>query len=200
VLRCFRCAPELKIVLARNFLFALFISAIPAVVPVLGLEVLHLNSSNLGLLFTSMGVGSVIGALVIAPWFRAHYSSNTLTLCANLFIIFAYVLMGFVRQTELFFLIAGLAGVGWTLSASELWVAAQRAMPEWARGRISAAIMMVSEGAMILGGLIWGTGVAIAGPACTLFGVAALFLVSLFPGASLSINFTRRLEGPVSVA
>ncbi len=77
--RYFRCAPEVKIVLTRNLMFALFISAIPAVVPVLGLETLHLKSSNLGLLFTSMGIGSVVGALVIAPWFRAHYSSKTLT-------------------------------------------------------------------------------------------------------------------------
>jgi MFS family permease len=197
--RCFRCAPELKIVLVRNFTFALFISAIPAVVPVLGLEALHLSSSNLGLLFTSMGVGSVIGALVIAPWFRARYSSNTLTLSANLLVILAYVLMGFVRQTELFLFVAALAGVGWTLSASELWVASQRAMPDWARGRLNALIMMVSQGAMVLGGLIWGTAVAVAGPGYTLFGAAVLFLINLLLGASLSINFTTRLEERISV-
>src|ERR1700751_3105968 len=45
-IRCVRSAPELQIVLARNVLFALFISAIPTVVPVVGLKVLHLNSSN----------------------------------------------------------------------------------------------------------------------------------------------------------
>jgi hypothetical protein len=32
---------------------------------------------------------------------------------------------------ELFLVVAALAGVGWTLSGSELWVAAQRAMPSW---------------------------------------------------------------------
>ena len=198
--RYFRCAPELKIVLVRNFIFALFISAIPVIVPVLGLEVLRLNSSKLGFLFTSMGVGSVIGAAVIAPWLRARYSSNTLTLSANLIVILTYVLMGFVRQTELFMFVAALAGAGWTLSASELWVAAQRAMPDWARGRMSAAIMMVSQGAMVLGGLIWGTGVAIVGPGCTLFGAAALFLINLLLGAPPSINPTTSLEERVSVA
>jgi hypothetical protein len=40
--------------LARNFLFALFISVISALMPVVGLKVLQLSSSNLGLLFTSM--------------------------------------------------------------------------------------------------------------------------------------------------
>jgi MFS family permease len=91
-IRYVRCAPELQTMLARNFLFLLFISAIPAVVPVVGLKVLHLNSSNLGLLFTSMGIGSMIGALSIAPWFRVRFSSNALILSANLLIVLAYVL------------------------------------------------------------------------------------------------------------
>jgi len=42
-----------------KFPVALFISVIPALLPVMGLKVLHFNSSNLGLLFTSMGAGSL---------------------------------------------------------------------------------------------------------------------------------------------
>jgi MFS family permease len=197
-IRCVRSAPELQIVLARNVLFALFISAIPAVVPVVGLKVLHLNSSNFGLLFTSMGAGSVVAALFIVPWFRAHFSPNALTLSANLLIVLAYGLMGFVRQIELFLLVAALAGVGWTLSASELWVAAQRAAPSWVRGRMNATIMMVSQGAMVLGGLIWSSSVAVAGASYTLVAAAALFLVTLFLTGRLSINFTANLKEGVS--
>jgi MFS family permease len=197
-IRCVRSAPELQIVLARNVLFALFISAIPAVVPVVGLKVLHLNSSNFGLLFTSMGAGSVVAALFIVPWFRAHFSPNALTLSANLMIVLAYGLMGFVRQIELFLLVAALAGVGWTLSASELWVAAQRAAPSWVRGRMNATIMMVSQGAMVLGGLIWSSSVAVAGASYTLVAAAALFLVTLFLTGRLSINFTANLKEGVS--
>ena len=36
--------------------------------PVVGLKVLHLSSSSLGLLFTSMGAGSIVGAMFIIPW------------------------------------------------------------------------------------------------------------------------------------
>jgi Na+/melibiose symporter-like transporter len=153
--RYIRCAPEFQILLARNFLFALFISAIPALVPVVGLQVLQLSSSKLGLLFTSMGIGSAVTALFLIPWLRVRFSPNTLVLSANLLVILAYVLMALVRQTELFLFVAALAGAGWTLSASELWVAAQRAMPGWARGRLNATIMMTSQGAMVLGGLAW---------------------------------------------
>jgi Arabinose efflux permease len=193
-IRYFRCASSLQILLARNFLFTLFISAIPAVVPVLGLKVLHLNASNLGLLFTSMGTGSVIAALFIASRLRAHFSPNTIIFLANLLVILTYVLMGFVRQTELFFPIAALAGVGWTLSASELWIAAQRSMPDWVRGRMNAIIMMVSQGATVLGGLIWGIVAATAGPGCALLSAAALFLISVLLTAKLSIDFAAGMH------
>jgi Transmembrane secretion effector len=61
VTRHVRRAPGFQIVLARNFLFALFISVIPALMPVVALKELNLSSANLGLLFTSMGaLGGVI--------------------------------------------------------------------------------------------------------------------------------------------
>jgi MFS family permease len=75
-IRYVRYAPGLQIVLARNALFALFISVIPALMPVLGLRVLHLDPSQLGLLFTSLGAGSIAGAAFIIPWLRARYSSK----------------------------------------------------------------------------------------------------------------------------
>ena len=181
-------------VLIRNFLFALFISAIPALMPVVGLKVLHLSSSSLGLLFTSMGVGSVVGAVFIIPWLRARLSADSLTLLANLLLILVYVLLALVRQTELFLVVAALAGVGWTLSASELWVAAQRAMPSSARGRMNATVIMISQGAMALGGMIWGSAAAIAGESNTLLGAAALFLTSLLLASRFSINFAGNRE------
>jgi hypothetical protein len=147
-----RSTPGFQLVLARNFLFALFIAAIPALMPVMGLKVLHLSSSNLGLLFTSMGAGSVTGAVFVLPYLRRRFSPESITLSANLLIVLAYALMALARQTEAIFVGAALAGVGWTLSASELWVAAQRAMPVWARGRLNATVIMIWQGAMSLGG------------------------------------------------
>jgi MFS family permease len=198
VIRCVRYVPRLQVVLARNFLFALFISVIPALMPVVGLQVLHLGSSQLGFLFTSMGAGSVIGAVFVIAWLRARFSPDSVTLAANLLIVLAYVLMAIVRQAELFFVVAALAGVGWTLSASELWVAAQRAMPTWARGRMNATVIMISQGAMVLGGLIWSSAAALTGPIYTLLGASVLFLVSLLLAGRLSINVRADLGEKVS--
>ena len=198
IIRYVRNAPGFQIVLARNFLFALFISVIPALMPVVGLKVLYLSSSDLGLLFTSMGAGSVIGAAFIIPWLRARFSPDFVTLSANLLLVLVYVLMALVRQPEVFFVVAAFAGVGWTMSASELWVAAQRAMPAWARGRMNATVIVISQGAMALGGVIWGSAGAIAGASYTLLGVAVLFLTSLLLTRRLSINSAGNLEQRVS--
>jgi MFS family permease len=193
VIRYVRNSPRFRVVLARNFLFALFISVIPALMPVIGLKVLHLSSSNLGLLFTSMGAGSVVGAVFVIPWLRTRLSPDSVTFSATLLIVLAYGLMALVRQREGFFVVAALAGVGWTLSASELWVAAQRAMPSWARARLSATVIMISQGTMALGGVIWGSAAAIVGTSYTLLGAAVLFLTSLLLASRLSIgnNSTR---------
>jgi Transmembrane secretion effector len=69
----------IRIILLRNAIFSVFIAIIPALLPVAGLKELQLSPSNLGLLFTSMGIGSVFAAVVILPWARAHFSPNTLT-------------------------------------------------------------------------------------------------------------------------
>jgi MFS family permease len=198
VIRYVRYVPALQTVLVRNFLFALFISVIPALMPVVGLKVLHLSSSQLGLLFTSMGAGSVFGAVFVISWLRARFSPDSVTLWANLLIVLAYVLMAFVRQAEVFFVVAALAGVGWTLSASELWVAAQRAMPSWVRGRMNATVIMISQGGMVFGGVIWSFAAAVAGPIYTLLGASVLFLVSLLLAGRLSINVRTDLKEQVS--
>jgi len=103
VIRYVRSAPRFQVVLARNFLFALFISVIPALMPVMGLKVLHLSSSNLGLLFTSMGAGSIVGAVFVIPWLRTRFSPNSVSLSANLLLVLAYALMAVVRQPQAFF-------------------------------------------------------------------------------------------------
>jgi MFS family permease len=198
VVRYARNTPNFQVVLARNFLFALFISVLPALMPVVGLKVLHLSSSSLGLLFTSMGVGSVVGAVFVIPWLRARLSSDRLAFLANLLLVLVYLFMAFVRQAEVFFVVAALAGAGWTLSASELWVAAQRAMPGWGRGRMNAMVIMISQGAMAVGGVIWGSAASVAGADYTLLGAAVLFLASLLPARRLSINVAENLEKRVS--
>ncbi len=105
-IRYVRYAPAIQVVLARNILFAFFISVIPALMPVVGLKELHLQPCSLGLLFTSMGAGSVFGAVFVLPWTRQRLSSNASTVLANFLVAVVYLLMAFVRQPSIFMFLA----------------------------------------------------------------------------------------------
>src|SRR5258708_34528319 len=101
-------------------------SVITALLPVVGLRVLNLDSRGLGYLYTSMGIGSVVGAVFVIPPARARLAANTLTIVANGLVAFVFVLMALVSDARLFWLIAALAGLGWTFTAAAAWGAGQR--------------------------------------------------------------------------
>jgi MFS family permease len=206
-IRYVRYTPGIKILLARHALFSFFISIIPSLMPVVGLKELHLKASHLGYLFTSMAVGSVISGAFIIPRARARYSPQRITTFANLVLLLNFCLMAFVHRPYVFLVVAALGGMGWTLSASELWVASQRAMPDWARGRMSATITMIGQGATALGGVLWGLAAHHAGVVPTflgaaVFGVLLMIIVRTVPAFRISIDFTKSLSfesAPVSI-
>jgi hypothetical protein len=141
-----------------------------------------------------MGVGSVVAAISILPWARSKLSSNSVTVMANLLVAAVFVLMAVIRDPKLFLVAAALAGAAWTMAASELWVAGQRAMPGWARGRMNAIVIMAAQGALALGGIVWGSSASMWGITATLLAAAALLVTSLVLLFWLSIDFTGKLD------
>jgi hypothetical protein len=116
------------------------------------------------------------------------------TIVANVLVAIVFLLMGTIRETIFFLLAAGIAGTAWTIAASELWVAGQRAMPGWARGRMNATVIMAAQGAVALGGIVWGTSVSMWGVTWTLLAACVLQLASLALQFRLSIDFTGKLD------
>ncbi len=193
-LRYIRYAPGMQIVLVRNVLFSIFIALIPSLMPVVALKDAHLGSGGLGLLFTSMGIGSVCSAVLVIPRARARFTPNQLTIIANSFLIVVFCMLAFVRSPELLMIVAGLAGASWTMAAAEIWVAGQRAMPDWARGRMNAAHIMIAQGALAGGGLIWGIAASAFGTRWTLLSGAVLLLVTLFLAIPFSLDIISNLN------
>ena len=192
--RYVRYAPGMQVILARDGLFAVFIAAIPALVPVVALQHLKLQPAQLGIVFTSLGLGSLLGATVVLPYARARATPNMLTILADFILVTVFVLLAGVRDIALFPVVAVLAGISWTVTASELWVAGQRAMPDWARGRMNAVHMMVSQGGVALGGVLWGWAATAFGFEKALLGGAILLIGSLVFIIPLSINFAQGLN------
>jgi MFS family permease len=192
--RYVRYTPGMQVILTRDLLFGLFIAVVPALIPVVALQHLRLEASQLGLVFTSMGVGSLFGATLLLPYARKKVTPNTLTILASGILVCVFVFMSVAQNLLIFLPVAALAGVSWTVSASELWIAGQRAMPDWARGRMNAVHMVASQGGVALGGILWGWLATWIGLGSTLMGGAILLTASLVLAIPLSINFAHSLN------
>lgn len=193
-LRYVRYTRGTRVVLIRAFLFALLISVIPALLPAVGLKALNLTSSHLGILFTSMAVGGLLGAVYVVPRARERFTPNQVTIVASLLLIVVYVLMAAVRDLAIFMVVAALAGAAWTLAGSEIWVVAQQAIPGWTRGRLNAAQIMVTQGGIALGGVAWGALAQFTGFQYTLLLAALLVCYNLSITGPLSLDFIRSLD------
>ena len=199
----------------RRFWLATVISGSCSLIPVMALHEFHLQASSLGYVFTTMAFGSVLSGVFIIPWARAKYSPRRITTGASILLNLLLVLGGISIWTRYdyagipaklcpstpalppFLMFAALAGAGWTVQASELWVASQRAMPDWARGRMNATTTMVAQGATALGGAVWGLAAHGFGIVPTFLGAAGfsiLLKVLVVWPQRFSIDFTKNLN------
>ena len=182
-------SPRIKTILLRNALFSVAVSFIPALLPVIALKELNLSAGQLGLLFTCVGIGSLAGAMILLPYLRQRVSPNGITSIAMALLTAVLSAMVLVRQPPALMVCATVAGVAWALAGSELWLAGQRVMPAWVRGRMNALQIVVGQGGIALGAVLLGAGATHWGLNPTLAATAVLALAVLALGHRLSINF-----------
>jgi MFS family permease len=188
-LRYARNSQRMKIILFRNVLFSVVISVIPALLPVIAIRECACSGAQLGLIFACVGVGSLAGAVFALPYLRRRISPNGITSISMSIMVVVLLSMAFIRQIPALMVSTMLAGVAWALAGSELWVAGQRVMPGWVRGRMNAFLIMLGQGSIALGAVLWATGVANVGLDLTFAVAAILALVVLALGLRFSLNF-----------
>ena len=188
-LRYARNSQRMRTILFRNVIFSVVISIVPALLPVIALKEMQLSAAQLGLVFTCVGVGSLAGAVMALPYLRPRISANAITLIAMAMVAGVLLAMAFIRQVPALMICTAFAGVAWALAGSEIWVAGQRVMPGWVRGRMNSFQIVLGQGSMAVGAVIWGTGVAHAGLDLTLTAAALVALAGLALGHRFSINF-----------
>ena len=188
-LRYARNSQRMKVILFRNVLFSAVISAIPALLPIIALRACACSASQLGLIFACVGAGSLGGAMFVLPFLRKRFSANAIVSISVAILLVVYLAMAFTQEVPPLMVSTTLAGVAWSLAGAELWVAGQRVMPSWVRGRMNAFLIMLGQGGMALGAILWATGVANVGLDLTFVGAAAMALVVLGLGLRFSINF-----------
>ncbi|RZJ94094.1 MAG: MFS transporter [Brevundimonas sp.] len=179
-----RHAPALQLVLVRSIAFFLFSSALWALLPLVGRRELGLDAAGYGALLGAMGFGAVVGAVVLSR-VRKRISANRLSIIASL--AFAVATFALARAENAW--IAGgvmvLAGLSWITMLSGLNIAAQMAVPAWVKARALAIYLLVFQGAMTVGSILWGA-VATRTDIATTLTIAA---VALAVASAIGLRF-----------
>ncbi|MDC8013554.1 MFS transporter [Tahibacter soli] len=178
-LRYARNSRELHVVLLRAAMFFAFASSAWALLPLVARQMLGGGAGFYGVLLGAVGIGAIAGAIGL-PRLRAKLDADGLMLAASL--VAAGVLGALASSPPQWLAIALLfaLGVAWIVALTTLAGVTQSVLPNWVRGRGLAIYLMVFNGAMAAGSLVWGLVAQRCGLAATLLiGGAGLALAAL---------------------
>ena len=154
-MRYIRFAPPMHAVLFRSGSFIISASALWSILPLVAKVELHRESSGFGVLLGCLGVGSILGALIIAR-LRHMFSFNAIATGSVALFGLVNIALAYLGNfsTVALALLAG--GVAWMCLNSTLTTAAQTSLPAWVRARGLSVYLLVFQGAMAMGSVIWG--------------------------------------------
>ncbi|CAI0754562.1 MFS transporter [Serratia quinivorans] len=178
-IRYARASRELHVVLLRAAVFFVFSSSVWALLPLVARQMLGGTAGFYGILLGAVGAGAIGGA-VLLPWLRQRLNADGLVLLAAVITAVVMALLSMAPPQWLAVLLLLALGAGWIIALTSLNGAAQGVLPNWVRGRGLAIYLMVFNGAMAAGSLLWGLIAQEIGVAATLLaGGIGLLVISL---------------------
>ena len=171
--------PYLGATLIRVLAFFPFASAYLALLPLLARHLISGGPQIYGILLAAIGVGTVGGSLIMR-WLKDELGPDRLVAAGSLGAAFALVLFGLAHDPITAVSACLLAGASWTVVLTKLYVSAQVALPDWARGRGLAVFLTFIFGATTVGSAVWGKLSAMEGLPIAYF-VAAAGVVLAIP-------------------
>ena len=157
-------------VLFRSGTFVISASALWSILPLVAKDELHSESSGFGLLLGCLGVGSILGALMIGR-LRQLFSFNVIATGSVALFGLMNIALAYLSSFSAVALALLAAGVAWMAVNSTLNTAAQTSLPAWVRARGLGVYLLVFQGAMAVGSVIWGE-------VATRFGLRTTMLVA----------------------
>jgi len=173
-LRYVRYAPELQSSLIRAFTFTLFVSAIWALLAVVAKRDLSQGALGYGILNGSLGLGAVIAATQM-PRIRRRVSADTIIAISTFYDVITLLVLAYVRYPVVIIPTLIVSGFAWTSTMSTLNTSVQLSVPAWVQARALGTYLMIFQGGMAFGSILWGfvaehtsTPTALAASACGL--------------------------------
>src|SRR5262249_10696931 len=145
----------LRTVLARSVSFVLFASAIWSLLPLVARNLLEVGAVGYGLLLGCLGAGAVAGAAAL-PSLRRRVRTDVLMAGATPTFALASATLGLARNPMVAGIVLLGGGAAWMATMATINTAAQTAVSAWVRARALAVSLLVIQGSMAAGALLWG--------------------------------------------
>jgi MFS family permease len=157
---------------------SLFGMSLGTLIPAWSVKILHGDAATNGFLFSSRGIGSLLGALVIASLGRASIRGK-LILSGSIFFPIFIALFALVHWLPLSLVLIGCVGISTIMVASLSNAVIQSLVPDALRGRVMGVFSTIFMGSMPIGALILGSIAEQTGEAqAAIVSASAAFLVA----------------------
>src|SRR5215218_1233897 len=156
-IRYVRYSQAAHVVIVRSGLFAICGSSLLSLLPLLAKQELGLDSIGFGLLLGSFGFGAIISGIAILPKLRPRASVEFLITGSIGLLALVIFTMGYVRDFGILCVVMGTGGVAYTTILSTLYTAGMKSAPKWIGARVLAVYLLILNGGLAVGSVIWGT-------------------------------------------
>jgi MFS family permease len=184
-IRYVRYAPATRALMLRSGVVMFFASASFALLPTVAHSVSK-SALGYGILLGCFGAGAVLGALVMQPA-RARWSTEAVASMALAVLGATIVATGVVHLLGGLVIVMLVSGAAWIIFISLVSALVQNLAPDWVRARVLAVFMLISQGGMAAGSVVWGSVGARAGVEI------ALLWAGLGTIATTALGFVARL-------
>ena len=181
-MRYIRYSQAAHVLIVRAGLFTLCSSALLSLLPLLAKHQLGLDSTGFGLLLGSFGMGAIIGGIAILPRLRPKASVESLITGSIALLAIVTFTMGYVRDFAILCLVMGIGGSAYITILSIFYTVGIKSAPRWIGARVLAVYLLILNGGLVVGSVIWGT-------VANSFGIPDTLLVaSLTLGATIIVK------------
>ncbi|MGA2879665.1 MAG: MFS transporter [Bryobacteraceae bacterium] len=192
-MRYVRFAPPIHSVLLRSGSFIISASALWSLLPLVAKVELHRDSTGYGVLLGCLGAGSILGALMLHR-LRQIFSLDAMVTAAVALFGAVNILLAYLTSFGAVALALIVTGIAWMTVNSNLTTATQTSVPSWVRARALAVYLLVFQGAMAVGSVIWGAVATRIGLRNTLLWAGVALLVAAAATFRLKLAGLRELD------
>jgi MFS family permease len=176
-MRYVRYSQAAHVLIVRAGLFTLCSSALLSLLPLLAKSELGLDSTGFGLLLGSFGMGAIVCGIVILPRLRPKASVESLITGSIALLAIVTFTMGYARDFGILCIAMALGGAAYITILSKFYIIGIKSAPKWIGARVLAVYLLILNGGLVVGSVIWGTVANIFGIPITLV-VASLALAA----------------------